>query len=247
MRLGNFVIAVVTLSLTVFLPGCDGGPKTKVKVEPADREDDRSRPERDNRSEVNNVPRVETEDSVQGVIDTLATDAVVLHLDSSYVSNIEGAGEEDEGLSDDGNDTGEYDAYEDYSDEFLTDESEIAENRLVSSQVVRVISPELRDSYDSLLVVIEERLTIRPDPKADKVVLEKWKSPVNYRGYKFNMRKLMLFGVDVHYPVRVYFYMGQYYFSSGGELYDLEVFSDFSPFQPAADTTLSRYLQDFEN
>lgn len=250
-RLRNFVMLAVILSPSVLVVGCEGGPKTEVRVEPADDEGAVPEPESRARSNTAKAEGSEQQEAKSLAHDSLAPDTAHVKADSVSSATGDVFGESDEVFSDysesDSLEVPAYTDYEDYSDEFLTEESEIAVNRLVSSEVVRVINPDIRDRYDSLLVVIEERLTIRPDPTADKVVLEKWKSPVNYRGYKFNLRKLMLFGVDVHHPVKVYLYLGQYYFSSGGELYELEVFPDFSHFQVASDTALSRYLLDFEN
>lgn len=250
-RLRNFVILAVILSASVLASGCDGGPKTEVRVEPADDTDDSPESRSGVSSKTDKAGGSEQAEATSQVYDSLAADTAYIEPDTVSSALDHGVAETDEEFSgfsaSDSLELPDYTDYEDYSDEFLTEESEIAVNRLLSSEVVRVINPDLRDSYDSLLVVIEERLTIRPDPTADKVVLEKWKSPVNYKGYKFNMRKLMLFGVDIHYPVKVYHYMGQYYFSSGGELYELEVFPDFSHFRAASDSALSRYLLNFEN
>jgi hypothetical protein len=252
MHFRKIVIFAVILSLSVLPVGCSDAPKTEVRVEPPSADEDKQVSEPSERSDNNeaasdsNYQRQPIPESYSSEIDTTYTYIDSVPLDEGSIDE-NAIDESSEFIGDDTLETAEPSEQEHLSDGFLTDESEIAENRLVSSRVVQVITPDLRDSYDSMLVVIEERLTIRPDPVSDKVVLEKWRSPVNYKGYKFNMRKLMLFGVYVHYPVQVYRYMGHYYFTSGGEFYNLEVFPDFSPFQAVADTSLSRYLSDFEN
>lgn len=252
MHFRKFVIFAAFLSSLLLPVSCGDGPKTEVRVEPSSEEDDKPKsgsidPKERIQSAADSIalqPVGQLNDSTINDTTQLFSDSILF---SEEIDLVEDGEEQIEPSELDSPDMTEQMTSEDFSEEFLSDDSEIAENRLISSQVVRVINPELRDSYDSLLVVIEERLTIHPDPVTDKVVLEKWKSPVNFKGYKFNMRKLMLFGVDVHYPVKVYYYMGEYYFSSGGELYNLEVFPDFSPFRAVPDTALSRYLSDFEN
>lgn len=132
--------------------------------------------------------------------------------------------------------------YEIYKEQTPNPEDNFAESRLVQSTLVEVVRPGHRDVYDSVLVVIEDRLSIRPDPGADQVVLEKWLSPVNYKGYKFNRRKLMLYGVQAHQPVGVFYYQNDYYFSLGAKMYVLNEHFDYKPFEMLKDSILTKYL-----
>lgn len=136
----------------------------------------------------------------------------------------------------------EHEEYEIYNEQEPNPEDFFAESRLVQSTLVQVIRPGHRDAFDSVLVVIEDRLSIRPDPGADQVVLEKWLSPVNYKGYKFNRRKLMLYGVQAHQPVSVFHYQDDYYFSLGAKIYMLEEHLDYMPFEMLQDSLLNKYL-----
>lgn len=122
---------------------------------------------------------------------------------------------------------------------------EIAHSRLISSVTVPVISPDAGDDVDSLTVALEKRLSVRPDRFPSTVVLERWQSPVNYRGYKFNRRKLVLFGAAPHLPVRIYRLTDDYYFSVAETLYELGIRPEFSSFIAVRDTALSRYLLHF--
>ncbi len=136
----------------------------------------------------------------------------------------------------------ELEEYEIYNEQQPNPEDNFAESRLVQSTLVKVIRPGYRDDFDSVLVVIEDRLSIRPDPGADQVVLEKWLSPVNYKGYKFNRRKLMLYGVQAHQPVGVFHYQDGYYFSLGSKMYILQEQLDYKPFVMLQDSLLTKYL-----
>lgn len=135
------------------------------------------------------------------------------------------------------------------AEEYVTTsgEEEFAQSRLIATALIPVISPEPRDDYDSVMIALEERLSIRPDRAPASVVLERWRSPVNYKGYQFNRRKLVLFGVEPHIPVGVYHFTGEYYFSLARKLYELDVQPEFSPLRTVKDTALSRYLLDFED
>lgn len=132
--------------------------------------------------------------------------------------------------------------YEIFNEQEPGPEDNFAESRLVQSTLVKVIRPGNRDTFDSVLVDIEDRLSIRPDPGADQVVLEKWISPVNYKGYKFNRRKLMLYGVQAHQPVGVFHYQDDYYFSLGSKMYVLQEHFDYKPFVILQDSLLTKYL-----
>ncbi len=126
-------------------------------------------------------------------------------------------------------------------------EQELLENRLLKSQLIRVIQPMHKDAYDSVLVVIEDRLSIRPDPVPKQVVLETWQSPVNYRGYQWNRRKLVVFGIDPQLRIAVYHYLGAYYFSVTDKVYVLDEHLEFTPFVSLRDSALSNFLLGYED
>lgn len=123
----------------------------------------------------------------------------------------------------------------------------IAETRLISSERIQVEVRDPRDTYDSLLVDIEQRLSITPDPIERDLVVERWLSPVNTRGYKFNRRKLILYGVEAHYPLGVLHYLDVYYLALGSSIYTLEDSWELSKFSLLADSALTAYLLQDEN
>jgi len=102
------------------------------------------------------------------------------------------------------------------------------------------------DERDSTLAIIEERMSLNLEEPSKKIVIEKWYSPVNYRGYKFNRKKLMLYGVDKPEPVDVYFYLGEYYFAFNMRLYHLDETTKNMTFETVKDTVLTQYLLNYE-
>lgn len=118
--------------------------------------------------------------------------------------------------------------------------------RILHTEIVNVRIPEARNRRDSTLAVIEERMSLNPEELLQKVVVEKWYSPVNYRGYKFNRKKLMLYGVDKAEPVDVYFYLGEYYFAFNMRLYNLDETSKNVAFESVKDSLLINYLLNYD-
>ena len=133
--------------------------------------------------------------------------------------------------------------YVDYSNGDLN----LKKERLLKTEIIIVIIPEILDERDSVLAVIEERMSINPDKVSQKIVVEKWYSPVNYQGYKFNRKKLMLYGVEKSTLISIYYYLGEYYFALNNMVYDLDESSKNMAFEEVEDSVLSNYLLKNEN
>ena len=140
-------------------------------------------------------------------------------------------------------DEGEFE--EEYVD-FRDGDLRLKMERILKTEIVMVRAPEARDVRDSTLAVIEERMSLNPEGPSKNVVVEKWYSPVNYRGYKFNRKKLMLYGVDIAEPVYVYFYLGEYYFAFSTRLFNLDETSKNVAFESVKDTVLINYLLNYD-
>jgi|SRR5690554_2070173 len=134
------------------------------------------------------------------------------------------------------------DEYVDYPD----GDVRLRMERILKTEVVNVRMPEARDERDSTLAIIEERMSLNTEGPSKKIVVEKWYSPVNYRGYKFNRKKLLLYGVDKAEPVDVYFYLGEYYFAFDTHLYNLDETSRNVAFESVKDTVLINYLLKYD-
>ena len=121
----------------------------------------------------------------------------------------------------------------------------LSKERILKTEVVKVKFPEVIDERDSVLAVIEERMSLNPEVASKQIVVEKWFSPVNYRGYKFNRKKLMLYGMEKEAPVGVYFYLGEYYLSVHKRVYDLEESAKNKDFKVVRDSVLATYLLNY--
>ncbi len=129
---------------------------------------------------------------------------------------------------------GEY-GTEDPSDHVLTE-------RMDRADVVRLLSPGPATAHDSILLLVERKMSIRPETPPEHIIVERWLSPVNFRGYKFNVRKLLVYGVDPKSDIQLYYYLEEYYFSIDRRVYELHETSAPRNFESVSDSTLTRYL-----
>jgi len=83
-------------------------------------------------------------------------------------------------------------------------------------------------SIDSLLT--DDKMTPRQDQ--NKVLVELWKSPVNYRGYKYSGRKLVLFGIDSFDKLSLEYLNRRLHLRQGNMLIPIDRTEDFKPYVP---------------
>jgi hypothetical protein len=74
------------------------------------------------------------------------------------------------------------------------------------------------------------------------VQIEFWKSPINYRGYKWDKRKLVLFGFYEFDYARLKYFEGVYYLQYGTLFYHLEQTNSFLNLSPVTESELVRQL-----
>lgn len=128
-------------------------------------------------------------------------------------------------------------------------EGEISEHvsteRMYRSDVVKVLSPKPASPYDSALYAVERKMSLRSEETPGRVVVERWLSPVNFRGYKFNLRKLLVYGIESRSDIHLYHYLGEFYFSIDDDFYALRETAVPREFESVQDTVLTQYLLTF--
>ncbi len=127
-------------------------------------------------------------------------------------------------------------------DSYLDDDVIISKEKMIFSGVIRVIRPDFRDDRDSVLAEIEKKLVISPERVPRTIIVEKWISPVNYRGYKFNRKKLMIYGVEKDRQVTVFYYLETFYVAMDTRVYELIETAAHAPFEQVSDADLVRHL-----
>ncbi len=91
---------------------------------------------------------------------------------------------------------------------------------------------------------------LNPDarlPERDKVntqfVIELWKSPVNYKGYRGFRNRLILFGLEEAEWIRIYRFEEQYYLGyEPGTLYNIDLVNEFRPLTRVRDQEIIQTL-----
>lgn len=126
-------------------------------------------------------------------------------------------------------------------------EGTLNKERILKTEIVIVKMPDFQDERDSVLAVVEERMSLNPEKVSRQIVVEKWFSPVNYRGYKFNRKKLMLYGVERETLISIYFYLDEYYFAFNQNVYNLDESARNLSFVMVQDTVLTNYLLKYGN
>lgn len=123
----------------------------------------------------------------------------------------------------------------------------LEKERLVKTEILTVYRPDFTNTYDSTLSVIEKRIALQPEEVSQKMVVERWISPVNYRGYKFNRKKLMLYGVGRNDIVHLFYYLDGYYFSLANHIYFLKETNNNTAFVAVKDSILENHLLEYED
>jgi len=61
--------------------------------------------------------------------------------------------------------------------------------------------------------------------------IEYWQSPINYKGYKMEKNKLLLFGLKTDEDSKIYKLNGVHYLKSGTKFYKVENSTEYKPFE----------------
>jgi hypothetical protein len=131
---------------------------------------------------------------------------------------------------------------DDYDEELF-----LSEERLIRTQAVEVWQPDFKDEVDSVLVTIEERIQLEPEKPSKEIIVERWYSPVNFEGYKFNRKKLVLYGVGKNEKLGIHYYSNSYYLSLREQIFTLEESIRPRELSVSADSLLTIYLLKYEN
>ncbi len=73
--------------------------------------------------------------------------------------------------------------------------------------------------------------------------VEFWESPINLKGYKMSIGKLILFGINSTEPVKIVRYNGTVYIITGQETYKAQFTDDFRPYEKVTDKNLIKRLR----
>lgn len=124
----------------------------------------------------------------------------------------------------------------------LSDNTEaivVKRDELLSASSVSLVSLSAVTKTDTLLAQFQDS-----DPSVSpQIRIEFWKSPVNFRGYKFIRNTLVTFGLDPNEQVKIFFDSGVFYLQSGVATFRLSQTARFLPFSIAAEESLPKQIR----
>ena len=118
----------------------------------------------------------------------------------------------------------------------------ISKDELLSTRMVKVAGQNLKNNEDAKLdsILIDQRNTPKKDQNVIRV--EFWRSPINYKGYKFDDVKLVVFGLLEFNNLSIYRYRDDLFISYNKDFYFLDKNDDFKPFMTVKDHKLLKEL-----
>lgn len=115
----------------------------------------------------------------------------------------------------------------------------VRRDELISVISTSLVSISASSKTDTLLTIFQGG-----DPNlSPQIRIEFWKSPVNFRGYKFIRNTLVTFGLDPQEQVKVFVDNGKFYLQSGASTFRLSQTDRFLPFSIAAEETLPKQIR----
>jgi len=122
------------------------------------------------------------------------------------------------------------------------DDIVISKDELIITRLIKISGeiPEVNDNYELDSILTDQRQTTRKQKGTLKV--EFWRSPLNYKGYKLNENKLVLFGLYEFNNLSVIGYNNELFIKYNKEYYLIEYTDDFRSFVPMKNESLLKEL-----
>jgi len=124
---------------------------------------------------------------------------------------------------------------------FLNDDIIVKRDELISSYPLTLIVQDkqaARTKSDSLLRGFQG-----DSNRPTEYRIEFWKSPVNFKGFKFVRNAIVVFGLDPQEPVKLYSLEEKLFLRHGNQVYRLHVTEKFEAFSKLTDETTLKQLR----
>lgn len=118
----------------------------------------------------------------------------------------------------------------------------VKKDELVASSTIEIIylTEVKRSSADSLMEIVS---SVKDDKKLPRSILvEYWKSPLNYRGYKLGKTKLVLFGITANEPLKLYQFDNSLFLKTPLAVYKLDFYNDYRVFDKVNNPVLTSLM-----
>jgi len=122
------------------------------------------------------------------------------------------------------------------------DDIVVSKDELIITRLIKISGdiPERNDDYELDSILTDQRNTKRKSNKVIKV--EFWKSPLNYKGFKFDENKLVIFGLYEFNNVSIIGYNNDLYIKYNKDYYPIDFTDDFRSFLPLRNDVLIKEL-----
>jgi hypothetical protein len=116
------------------------------------------------------------------------------------------------------------------SEDIILRKDELLSTRLLEELNISMVAVNPANSHDSLAA---KMAGVRDEHAASRQysTVEFWISPLNYKGYKMNRSKLVLYGLGDVSGVRLYKLDDEMYLHTGSVIYRLDYTNDFKPYE----------------
>lgn len=118
----------------------------------------------------------------------------------------------------------------------------VRKDELIFSEMLMVINLDTikNNSGDSLA---KSAANIKEPAINQLYQVEYWKSPLNYRGYKFSKNKLVVYGIEYLDKGHIFRWKENFYFKANGIVYALEKTPEFKSFEIANNPDLLKLIE----
>ena len=124
-------------------------------------------------------------------------------------------------------------------DEFVVRKEELTASKSIKVNYIQQKKSDL-DTNENYL---KSKLSIAENSDANKeIYTEFWQSPLNYKGYKFNKKKLVLYGFTNFDLISIYFFNDNYYLKINAIPYILKPTEEYVSFAVVRDVELLKFL-----
>ena len=180
-----------------------------------------------NRSKIKSKKEFNEEDIVSGNDSLLSSDSAAVFLTENL----------------------DNDAKEDTLNLIKPDDFVVRKDELLYSRIVQVTDIGSGGKEKSITQETAEKLNPEAqlpsdeDSKSKSFIVEFWKSPVNYKGYKMGKNKIIFYGIEEPDWVKLYFLDENFYMEYGAVYYLLNQNPDFLTFSRIIDTSITSLLK----
>jgi hypothetical protein len=109
-------------------------------------------------------------------------------------------------------------------DDIVIAKDELLFTRMLKIEGMSAAGDKREAALDSILINDKTK-----KPASNIIKVEFWRSPINYKGYKFNGNKLVLFGIYIYENASLEFRNGKLYLNYANIFYLIENTDDFEP------------------